>query len=107
MSKTSINNNLVLKPYTKTRELETTQAATGFAMTKNKVGMESLELLVDAIVNLGYDSQRHLAAGSKIFFKEETLYVQPWARKVFESEQFPEGFIIADLKDVVFIEEEY
>jgi hypothetical protein len=98
--KQSFNGNLILKPYRKTRQLEEHRGATGFAMTKQKVGIEGLELLVDASVD-----SRYFYKGTVFHFKEETLYNQPWAKQIFENEEFPEGFIIGNMKDVVFVEE--
>jgi hypothetical protein len=102
--KTSINGNLILKPYNKTKELRATEVASGFVMTANKIGLESLELLVDAIIVLGNNKHVTLAKGSKVYFKEETLHTQAWSRKLFESEEFPEGFIVGNISDVLFFE---
>lgn len=102
--KTSINGNLILKPYNKTRELRATEVASGFVMTANKIGVESLELLVDAIVILSNNRFVTLAKGSKIYFKEETLHTQKWPRQIFESEEFPEGFVVGNTSDVLFFE---
>ncbi len=102
--KTSINGNLILRPYNKTKELRATEVASGFVMTANKIGVESLELLVDAIIILSNNKHVTLEKGSKIYFKEETLHTQHWSRKVFESEQFPEGFVVGNISDVLFFE---
>lgn len=102
--RTSINNNLILKPYLKTKELRPTEVASGFVMTANKIGVEALELLVDAVIVLGNNKHITLEKGSKIYFKEETLHTQHWPRKVFESEQFPEGFVVGNVSDVLFFE---
>lgn len=101
--KTSLNGNLILKPYNKTKELRATEVASGFVMTANKIGIESLELLVDAMIRLG-DNQITLPKGSKVYFKEETLHTQNWPRKIFESEEFPGGFVVGSISDVLFIE---
>lgn len=101
--KTSINGNLILKPYTKTKELRATEVASGFVMTANKIGLESLELLVDATVGLGNNAM-HLPKGSKIYFKEETLHTQKWPRQIFESEEFSGGFVVGSIADVLFFE---
>lgn len=103
--KYALNGNLILKPYNKTRELKTTQAATGFAMVSNKVGVEPLELLVDTIIPMGHNVERLVQKGSKIYFKEETLFTQKWSKAVFESDEFEDGFIVGHIKDVLFIEE--
>ena len=103
--KTSLNGNLILKPYTGTKELKTTQAATGFTMTANKVGIESLELLVDTSVFLG-DNNKVLKKGTKIYFKEEILHTQAWSRKIYESKEFKDGFVIGHIKDILFLDEQ-
>lgn len=102
--KTALNNNLILKPYNKTRGLETKQVATGFSITAQKTGIESLELLVDTVLNIGYN-QKRLLKGSKLFFKEAILYTQPWTKEVFTNDDFSDGFIIGNIADVLYIEE--
>jgi hypothetical protein len=99
--KTSVNGNLILKPYNKTKELRATEVASGFVMTANKIGLESLELLVDAALNIGNNSVT-LPKGTKIYFKEETLHTQKWPRQIFESQEFPEGFVVGNIADVLF-----
>jgi len=103
--KVSLNGNLILTPYTKTKELKTKQVATGFAMTANKTGIDSLELLVDAVVNYGNMESRVVKKGSKVFFKEHLLYTQEWPRQVLDSKEHEEGFVVGNLKDVLYIEE--
>lgn len=102
--KLSLNGNLILKPYTKTKELKQTQVVTGLSIMANKVGVEPLELLVDTMVTIG-DTNIQLPKGSKIYFTEEMLTVQQWPRKVFELEGFEGGFVIGNIKDVLFAEE--
>jgi len=104
MSKISLNGNLILKPYLKSRELRATEVATGFTMTANKIGIEALELLVDTTIVVG-QNPLYLEKGTKIFFKEETLHNQKWPRTIFESEIFPEGFVIGSVSDVLFIDQ--
>jgi hypothetical protein len=102
--KTSLNGNLILKPYKKTRELKQKEITTGFITTANKIGVEYLELLVDSLIEIG-NNNKCLDKGTKIYFKEETLYNAAWTKRVFENKDFPEGFIIAPIKDAVFIED--
>jgi hypothetical protein len=104
--KTSINGNLILKPYNKTKELRATEVASGFVMTANKIGLESLELLVDAIININSNKIINLPKGTKVYFKEETLHNQKWPRQIFESEEFPEGFVVGSFVDVLFFEDQ-
>lgn len=101
--KTSLNNNLILTPYSKTRELKETQLATGFAGTSQKVSIESLELLIDTIVTLGYNKTELLPAGSKIYFKESTLFTQKWAREVYEGTD-GKFFVIGNAADILYVE---
>lgn len=101
--KTSLNNNLILKPYKKTKELQSVDAVTGFTMTKQKVGIECLELLVDANVKID-DNKLYLHKGSKVYFKEETLHTQKWPRQIYECDQFEEGFVIGNAKDILFVD---
>jgi hypothetical protein len=101
----SLNGNLILTPYRKTKTLEATQAATGFAMAAQKISIEPLELLVDTVVDLGNNKTRVIEKGSKIFFKEETLHIHKWPRAIMESDMFPDGFVVGHMKDVLFIEE--
>lgn len=100
----SINGNLILRPYNKTRELRATEVASGFVMTANKIGIESLEVLVDAIININNNNSVTLLKGSKVYFKEETLHTQKWPRQIFESEEFPEGFVVGNVSDILFID---
>lgn len=105
MSAYSLNGNLILTPFRKAKELKATQAATGFAMAAQKIGVESLELLVDTIVDLGNNESRVITKGSKIYFKEETLHTQKWPRAIMESDIFSDGFVVGHMRDVLFIEE--
>ena len=103
--KYAFNGHLILEPYKKTKELKTTQAATGFSMVSNKVGAEPLELLVDTIVPMGHNMDRLIEKGAKIYFKEHTLFTQKWPREIFEADGFENGFVVGHIKDVLFIEE--
>lgn len=105
MTTYSLNGNLVLTPFKKVKELKATQAATGFAMAAQKIGVESLELLLDTVIDLGNNKTRVIQKGSKFYFKEETLHIHKWPRAIMESEMFPNGFVVGHMKDVLFIEE--
>lgn len=104
--KMSMNNNLILTPYSKTRQLEEKQIATGFVGTSQKVSIEPLELLVDTNVILGHNKTELLKAGSKIYFKESTLFTQKWPREVYQSDEIEGGFIIGNVADIVYVESE-
>ena len=104
--KYALNGNLILTPFRKSRELKTTEGATGFAMVSNKIGVEPLELLVDTIINMSDNHHRTLKKGTKVYFKEEILHTQKWSRAIFESDIFPDGFIVGQIKDVLFVEEQ-
>jgi len=105
MSKISLNGNLILEPYKRQKEIETTQVVTGLATTANKIGIEMLELLVDTPVNLGDNVTKNLSKGARIYFRREILDISKWPRTVYESEQFPGGFVIGNIRDILYIEE--
>ena len=103
--KYAVNGVLVLNPYKKSKQLEVQESIKGFASVANKTGMESLELLVDTFVSLGHNSMRTIPKGSKIFFKREILDVMPWSKVIYQTEEFPDGFIVGNMNEVIFIEE--
>jgi hypothetical protein len=106
MSKISLNGNLILKPYKRQKEIETKQIVTGLSVTANKTGVEMLELLVDTPVNLGDNVTKNLGKGAKIYFRREVLDIAKWPRDIYEpSEDFPEGFVVGSIKDILYIKE--
>lgn len=100
----SLNGNLILKPYQKQKKLESKQVVTGLQGVAQKDGIEKMELLVDTLLSLG-DNQKVVPKGSLVYFREETLHVQKWPRAVLKSEDYPEGFVIGNIRDVLYIEE--
>lgn len=100
----SMNGNLILKPYKSVKELQAKETVTGFAGVANKTGIESLELLVDAELNMGHNIKT-IRKGSKIYYKKESLDILPWSKVVYNNEDFPEGFIVGTANDIVFIKE--
>lgn len=102
-TKVSLNGNLILKPYLKTKQLETKEIATGFVATSAKILVEPLELLIDAAISIGGKTEI-LEKGSLVYFKQESLFVQDWAKRVFESEAIGEKFIVGNIADAVLIE---
>lgn len=104
--KISFNGHLILKPYTAVKELKEKQINRGLVGTENKVGVKSLELLVDSMLNISHNAHRVVSKGAKIYFRESTLHSQKWPREIHESEEFPEGFVIGSQNDILFIEEE-
>lgn len=100
----TINGNLILKPYKNVKQIQARETVTGFAGIANKTGVESLELLVDAHLNMGHNV-KVIEKGSLIFFKKEVLDVIPWSKVVYNKEGFEEGFIIGTANEVLYIEE--
>ena len=100
----SMNGNLILKPYKNVKELQAKETVTGFAGVANKTGIESLELLVDAELNMGHNT-KVIKKGSRIFFKREVLDVIPWSKVIYQNEKFPEGFIVGMANEIIFVEE--
>jgi len=100
----SFNGNLVLKPWTGSKELKTKQINRGLAGVENKIGVSCLELLVDSLVVLGHN-ERVILKGSKIYFKDSDLHIQKWSKEIYHSEELPDGFVIGHFSQVVSVKE--
>src|SRR5580693_1691751 len=92
----SFNNRLILEPYKGDRALKSkTEGA--FALVQQKTSIVGLRLLADAALNFGGKSLETMSKGSVVYIREELLYTQAWAQKVYESEAVEGKFIIVDL----------
>lgn len=98
----SLNNRFMVEPYKGDRALKANTTG-GFAIVQQKVSIVGLMLLADALICLGGENVRTLAKGSKVYIKEELLFTQPWAQKVYESDAIEGKFIIVDLNYVEFV----
>ena len=98
---TSLNNRFILEPYKGDRALKA-NASSGFAIVQQKVSLVGLTLLAD--VDLARDVfVQTFSKGSKAYIKEEELFTQQWALKVFESDAIQGKFIIVDAAHVQFV----
>ena len=98
----SLNNRFILEPYKNDRTLKS-NASTGFAIVQQKVSVVGLTLLADAEITFN-GLGRTFDKGSIVYIKEELLFTQPWAQKVYESDAIEGKFIIVDSTYIEFIQ---
>jgi hypothetical protein len=101
MGPCSLNNRFILEPYKGDRALKS-KNETGFAIVQQKVSIVGLRLLADVNVFTQGGAMTFLA-GSLAYVKEELLFTQPWAQKVYESDAIEGKFIIVDSAHVEFV----
>jgi len=98
---TSLNNRFIVEPYSGDRTLKA-KTVTGFAIVQQKVSIVGLKLLMDMLMTMGADTVL-FKKGSTVYIKEELLFTQPWAQKVYESDGLESKFIIVDSNQVEFV----
>jgi len=103
MNVTSLNNRFIVEPYKGDRALKA-NATSGFAIVQQKVSIVGLKTLADSLVQVGKELYETLPKGSTVYIKEELLFTQVWAQKVFESSAIEGKFIIVDASQVEFVE---
>ena len=91
--KFSLNNHLIVKPYTKEALKPKTQG--GIAMPGQRDGLKGLEVLVTATISDGR-LYKEIPKGSTVYVKEETLHTQAWASKTFICDGVEERFMILE-----------
>lgn len=101
MGPCSLNNRFILEPYKGDRALKS-KNETGFAIVQQKVSVVGLRLLTDVNIFTQGGAVTFLA-GSIAYVKEELLFTQPWAQKVYESDAIEGKFIIVDSTYVEFV----
>ena len=97
----SLNNKLLLKPYTGARKV-TANVSGGFATVAQKSNLIGLELIADFQYIVNSHVER-IEKGSVAYFSEEILYASDWARKLYECNSIEEKFIIADIGSVICV----
>jgi hypothetical protein len=107
----SMNNRFVVEPYMSDRQIKTT-GGQGFAMIQQKVKLVGLKLLMsvrtDQVHQIAVDGFQSsgpimIPSGATVWIKEELLYTQEWAKKIYECEAVEGKFIIVDKAFVEFI----
>lgn len=97
----SVNNKLILEPYTGSREIKQ-QVVSGFSHTKQKTSIVGLKLLEDAKVVIGKETLE-LSKGSVVYFQEELLSTNPSYSAVREMDNVKEKFVIGNFHEAVYI----
>jgi hypothetical protein len=100
----SLNNRFILEPYSGDRTLKSKNEV-GFALVQQKTSIVGLRLLMDAVVFSGTQCGVPYSKGSLAYIKEELLFTQPWASKVYESDAIEGKFIIVDAAHIEFVVE--
>jgi hypothetical protein len=100
MNPVSINNRLLVEPYSGDRALKAKNAG-GFAIVQQKVSIVGLKLVANASILVGNNIEE-IKKGTVVYIKEELLFTQPWAQKIYESDGVEGKFIIVDLTHIEF-----
>lgn len=106
----SLNNRLILEPYTSDRTVKSTVGG-GFALIQQKVSLKGLKVLMDANFERlgtfsmdGITTPKMITRGSIAYIREELLFTQEWAKRLFECEGVEGKFMIVDIAHVDFID---
>jgi hypothetical protein len=90
----SINNKLILEPYTGTGELKANTSG-GFTTITQRTNLIGLKVLSGTKILFGGE-YFPLNEGSIVYFKEEILCTHPWSKEVYECDAIGKPFIVAD-----------
>lgn len=93
----SLNNRLILEVYEQTGLKQ--EIKNGLAIPGQRDGFKGLKLLTPAKFSDG----TIIPEGSVAWFREETLYGQPWTKKIYKLDD-NQRFIVADFNFVDMIE---
>ena len=98
----SVNNKLVLEPYTGSKKIEAT-VKSGFATIKQKSTLVGLVLKADGKVAIGKE-QMDVKKGQKVYFLEETLHANDWSTKIYNLDGSDDKFILGESHQAVAVE---
>lgn len=97
----SLNNQLLLKPYSGTRKIEK-KVQGGFMSLTQRSTLVGLEILCDATITYN-NSSVQVKKGQIAYFREELLFGQDWSRQLLSCDALTEECIIADSSYVVMV----
>ena len=98
---TSLNNAILLEPYTGKRKIEAT-VNKGLATVKQKGTVVGLKVLADAKVSDTYTIKK----GSVAFINEDYLYNNQGILKPMEAEGIEGSFVVLSVTSILFVKEE-
>ena len=101
MSTLSLNNVILLEPYTGKRKIEAT-VSKGLATVKQKGAVIGLKVLADARVS----DLLTIKKGSVAYINEDYLYNNQGILKPMESEGIEGSFIVFSIGSILFFKEE-
>ena len=97
------NCKLLLEPYKSDGAIKQT-VKSGFATTKQKSSLVGLKLMANgSLYHRNGDVQANMEKGDVVYFKEEDLHTQAWAKTIFNSEEIEGPFIIAEASLAVMV----
>ena len=94
-------NKLILEPYTGKGKIEA-EVKSGFASVKQKTNLVGLKVLSDAKIFIG-NNAIDIKYGQVVYFKEEILHNNDWAKQTYKSDFIENAFIIAESNSVILI----
>lgn len=99
--KKTFNDKLIVEAY-KTNGSLRPDIRGGIARPEQKTAVVGLKLLVQADLKDGVS----LLPGTTVFFKEEDLHTQAWAKKLYNTEGIEGQFMIVNLAQTEFVDYE-
>lgn len=101
----SINNKLLLEPYVSDGAIKAS-VNKGFATVKQKSTLVPLRVIATGyLYHRNGDVLQQVNPGDLVFFKEEDLHTQSWAKTTFDAEGIKEKFIIADSSLAIMVKD--
>ena len=94
----SLNNRLILRAYTGSRDLKS-QENSRFAVLAQKVSLIGLEVLADTRLMDGTVIHK----GDTAYVKEEMILTQPWGKTALESPAIEGKFMIVDVNFIEIV----
>lgn len=98
----SINRKIMVEPYRGSNKLKA-EIKGGFATVKQKSSLIGLKTKMDANIKTIDGTELAIGSGHTVFFKEEDLHTQSWAKQTFTAEGIEGEFIMADSAAIVMV----
>lgn len=101
----SINSKLLLEPYESDGSIQTT-ISNGFATVKQKSTLVPLKAVADGyLYHRDGSVLKNVSKGDLVYFKEEDLHSQSWAKTLFTAQGSGVQFIIAESSLVIMVQD--
>jgi len=97
----TLNNKLIIEPYEGIRKVEA-KVTSGFATIKQRTNLIGLKVLLDGTITQG-QNVIEVKEGQIVYYQENTLYSQAWAKEVYTCDDIKKPFILAEAAYVILI----